>query len=199
MEKLASSALIAAAFVLGSCATIISGTSQAISIDSNIPGATVKIEGNSVGVTPFTGKVKRQKEALAVVSKDGYQSQTLVLTTSYNPVAILSIVWDYSTTDCLTGAVWEYAPNSYYVDLKPNEVSEKDFRESAELKALAMTYHAEFALEVAAGSGPLLESLHSRYFASASLGELQREIAVLSELSSIEFGEAVLLLRDAWA
>ena len=63
------------------CATIISGTTQAVSIDSNVPGATVAIEGNVVGVTPFSGKIKRQKEAIALVSHEGFTAQPLTLTT----------------------------------------------------------------------------------------------------------------------
>ena len=34
-----------------------------------------------------------------------------------NPVAILNIFWDLSTTDILTGNVVEYKPNNYYFTL----------------------------------------------------------------------------------
>ena len=34
-----------------------------------------------------------------------------------DPVAILSLVWDFSTTDFLTGSIVEYSPNNYYFTL----------------------------------------------------------------------------------
>ena len=139
---------------LTSCATIISGTSQAVSIDSNVEGATVAIEGNVVGATPFTGKIRRQKEAIALVSKDGYEAQPVTLTTSFNPVAVLSILWDWSTTDCLTGAVWDYAPNSSYVNLKPKGTSDDSFRRESSAKAFAMTFFGDLQIELCAGDGP---------------------------------------------
>lgn len=160
--------LVIAALFQTSCATIISGTSQAISIDSNVKGAEVKIEGNLVGQTPFHGKIKRQKEALAVVAADGYTAQSITLTSSYNPVAILSIFWDYSTTDCITGACWEYAPNTYFVNLKSSTTSEAEFKRQSSLLAFCMTYHGQLTLELAAGDGDLLRSLHREFFTDQS-------------------------------
>ena len=173
-----------------SCATIISGTTQAISIDSNVPGASVSIEGNAVGVTPFSSKIKRQKEAVAMVSAEGYTAQHITLTTSFNPVAVLSIVWDYSTTDCLTGACWEYAPNSYYVQLNPEGISAVDFRHEAALSAFAMTYFGDLQTELAAGSGPKIRSLHETYFPERELDQFVSELGMAPQTSAIDFGEA---------
>ena len=183
-------AAVLTAFV-SSCATIISGTSQAITIDSNVDGATVHFEGNVVGTTPFTGKVPRKKEAVATVTKDGYETQVLTLTSSFNPVAVLSIFWDYSTTDCLTGACWEYAPNSYYVDLKPKDVTESAFRQSATVKAIAMTFHSDLQIELAAGWGPKIESIHEHYFPDSSANEFFHKMSLLPHSNPILFGEGL--------
>lgn len=174
-----------------SCATVISGTSQAITIDSNVQGADVKIEGNSVGVTPYSGKIKRQKEAIAFVSAAGYSAQSVTLTTSFNPVAILSIFWDYSTTDCLTGAVWEYSPNSYYVNLKPLETADSEFRRESTLKAFAMTYFPEIQVELAASGGPRLESLRTQFADSVSPEEFLGALSTLNRFDAVSFGEGV--------
>lgn len=186
-------ALLAVAFLSG-CASIISGTSQAVTIDSNVSGATVAIEGNVVGQTPFSGKIPRKRESVAMVSKPGYVAQSVVLTTSFNPVAILSIVWDYSTTDCLTGACWEYAPNTYYVNLRPATSSVEQFRRDSELKAFAMTYHSAIKAELAIGSGSKVEAVRKEYFPSLTSAEFLAQVLALEAKSAgnpVAFGEAL--------
>lgn len=179
-----------------SCATIISGSSQAVSIDSNVEGADVAIEGNHVGATPFTGKIKRQKEAVVLVSAPGYQSQPLVLTTSFNAVSLLDILGYYlgffsTTTDCLTGAVWEYSPNSYYVNLKPKGAADSGFRSESSVMAYAMTFFGDLEIEIAAGDGPKLRALHREYFHHYELDALVHELRKASQGDPVEFGEAV--------
>jgi len=190
MKKI--SLLVLGSILLAGCATIISGTSQAVSIDSNISGATVSVEGSQVGVTPFSGKIPRKRESVAVISKPGYGTQSLTLTTSYNPVAILSIFWDYSTTDCLTGACWEYAPNNYYVNLRTASTTDSNFRKDSELKAFAMTYFNSLRSEIIVGSGEKLDALHKAYFASMSRADFISEVKSVNMAtngSPVAFGE----------
>ncbi len=182
---------ILACSVTLSCATVISGTSQAITIDSDIKGATVNFEGQNVGVTPFAGKVKRQRDAVVMVSKDGYATQTVVLTSAFNPVTVLSIFWDFSTTDLLTGACWEYAPSSYYVSLRSDGTSSAEFKESASKMAFAMTYFNDLQLEVRVGDGPLVRSFHKEYFSNQDFGTFVYTLAALGSSTAIEFGEAI--------
>lgn len=191
ISVLCSLLLAGGALLLSGCATIISGTSQAITIDSNVKGATVKVEGNVVGVTPFTGKIPRKKESVAMLSKDGYIAQPMTLTTTYNPVTVLSVLWDFSTTDCLTGACWEYAPNSYYVELKREGEDAALFDQRAFLKALGMTYYADFRTEIAAGGGPLTQSLNSRHAPWLSLDEVLQLISALPDDNPVAFGDAL--------
>lgn len=182
------------ATLLTGCASIISGTSQAVTIDSNVQGATVAIEGNVVGQTPFSGKIPRKRESVALVSKPGYVAQSVVLTTSFNPVAILSIVWDYSTTDCLTGACWEYAPSTYYVNLRPATSSVEQFRRDSELKAFAMTYYSAIKSELAVGSGAKVEAIRKEYFAGMSKDEFASKVVAVEAQaagSAVKFGEAL--------
>ena len=185
---------LGAAALFSGCATIISGTSQAVTIDSNVQGATVAIEGNIVGQTPFSGKIPRKRESVALVSKPGYAAQPVVLTTSFNPVAILSLFWDYSTTDCLTGACWEYAPSTYYVNLRPSTSSVEQFRRDSELKAFAMTYYSAIKTELASGSGAKIEAIRKEFFPAMSQDEFTAKvIAVEAQAagSAVVFGEAL--------
>ena len=50
--------------------------------------------------------------------KEGYQAVTRELTKSYDPITMGSIFWDLSITDFLSGAAMEYAPKSYYIELR---------------------------------------------------------------------------------
>lgn len=173
------------------CATIVSGTSQAISIDSNVAGASVSIGGNSVGITPYSGKIKRQRKALAMVSADGYVAQTVELTTSFNPVAILSVFWDYSTTDFLTGAVWEYAPDAYYVELRKKDADEASFRRETTLLALSMTQFSDLVVEIAAGDGPISRQIHQEYMSTMDASEYAEMLSDLPTDEPVEFARAL--------
>ena len=178
-------------FALSSCATVIDGTTQAITIDSNVPGSTVAIEGNMVGVTPWTGQIKRQRQSVAMISKDGYSTQTIQLTTSYNTTALLSIIWDYSTTDFLTGAAWEYAPNSYYANMKQEGVAEADFQRESSLMAFAMTYFGDLQTELAAGNGPKLRAMHSQFFNDRPIEQFITSAQAAPRADTVSFGESV--------
>ena len=178
-------------FTASSCATIIDGTTQAITIDSNVEGASVAVNGSSVGVTPWTGQIKRMRSGTALVSMEGYSAETLSLTTSYNTTALLSIFWDYSTTDFLTGAVWEYAPSSYYANLKSTSSSDADFRRESSLKALAMTYFGDLQTELAAGNGPKLRAMHDQYFSDRPIKEFIESVQAAPNTDNVSFGESV--------
>ena len=195
---LASSRLFISASLglLASCATIISGTSQAVTIDSNVSGATVVIDGSSVGTTPFSGKVRRRRETIGMVRKEGYVAQSFTMSSSYNPVALLSIFWDYSTTDFLTGAVWEYSPSQYYIELVPQGGNASLFRERTTLKAVAMTFHSDLLVELAAGEGQLLTMIHERFLDDRSQEAVVEQLQQLTTLDAKEFGEAVATLHS---
>ena len=74
-----------------------------------------------VGRTPFTGTIERSSKLTLRVSKEGYQSRSIVLDSSIEPV-----FWDNffvgglvgSTTDLATGSMWKISPNTYNVDLR---------------------------------------------------------------------------------
>jgi hypothetical protein len=79
-------AVFCVAFLMG-CATIVRGSSQTITINSNVDGAIVEMNGQQVGVTPFSGKLKKGKERVFRISKPGYTTQGIVLETKYDWIA----------------------------------------------------------------------------------------------------------------
>jgi hypothetical protein len=118
MVRLAS--LFFALFVFAGCATIVKGTNQTVSINSNVNGAEVIVNGERVGVTPFTGPIKRKSGTTVTVQKLGYQTKTITLTTEIESVFWGNIIIGGvlgSTTDLATGAMYYYAPATLEVDL----------------------------------------------------------------------------------
>jgi len=120
MKKILLLSLIGVNLVFGS-ATLISGTTQNVSFNSEPEGANVLIDNVKKCKTPCTLSLKRGSYDSVTFQKDGYESKNLPLETSYNGVALLSIFWDFSTTDMISGAASEYSPNKYFVELKKKE------------------------------------------------------------------------------
>jgi hypothetical protein len=111
-------ALIFSITSLFASATIFHGTTQNISINSDPEGAKVYVDGQLMGTTPVTLTLKKGKYKTIEIRKKCYKPVTLTFQKSFDPVAILNIFWDLSTTDFLTGALWEYSPNHYFVKLQ---------------------------------------------------------------------------------
>lgn len=108
--------------LLSSCATILKGSDQLVTISSNVQGATVSVNGKEVGKTPFTGEIERGSETVVVLTAKNYQAKTITLDTAIEPIfwgnVILGGVLG-STTDYSTGSMYKYAPVNINVDLTP--------------------------------------------------------------------------------
>lgn len=117
---------VAASLVLflSGCAGIIHGNDQVLTFNSEPAGAEVLLDGVSVGVTPLSTKVKKNAKSTVMIKKDGYSAQTLPLGKHFDSIAILNVFWDLSTTDMITGAAYEYDPNTYYVKLMKTEAAQ---------------------------------------------------------------------------
>jgi len=107
---------------LTGCATLISGTNQTLTFNSEPSGAEVYLDGALIGMTPVSLSVKKNKKDAFLIKKEGYKAISRDITKAYDPVTLLSIFWDYSTTDMISGAAFEYEPNSYFIQLQ--EVAE---------------------------------------------------------------------------
>ncbi|MGB5599780.1 MAG: PEGA domain-containing protein [Thiothrix litoralis] len=68
------------ASVLGGCATITRGTEQALVVESEPSGATVKLSNGMTGTTPTSFKVKRKDALTVTVSKPGYETANINVT-----------------------------------------------------------------------------------------------------------------------
>ena len=99
-------------------ATLFHGSTQNISINSQPDGANVYVDGQLMGTTPVTLSLKKGKYKTIEIRKKCYKAVTLPLQKTFDPVAILNIFWDLSTTDFITGNLWEYSPNHYFIKLQ---------------------------------------------------------------------------------
>ncbi|NPA87066.1 PEGA domain-containing protein [Caminibacter pacificus] len=111
-------ALMLAFSSLFASATIIHGTTQNITVDSDPEGAKVYVDGQLMGTTPTTLTLKKSKFKTITIRKKCYKPVTISLQKTFDPVALLNIFWDLSTTDFITGAISQYSPNHYYIKLE---------------------------------------------------------------------------------
>ena len=119
MKKIILSLSIISMFMIfTSCATVISGTQQNISFDSSPAGAAVYLDGDRIGITPFSTSLKKNKYKSFRVELDGYHTVSRSLGKEVDLVALLSFFWDFGTTDVLSGAVMKYDSNSYFIELQ---------------------------------------------------------------------------------
>jgi PEGA domain len=103
------------------CSTIINGKTQMVSVNSNVRDADITVNGMTVGRTPYAGQIIRGDKTIVTVSKDGYHSKTITLSTEFEPVFWGNIIFGGvlgSTTDNATGSMYKYAPNTLQIDLE---------------------------------------------------------------------------------
>ncbi|MDF1667276.1 MAG: PEGA domain-containing protein [Planctomycetota bacterium] len=130
-------------FVLTSytgCATILTGTHQKISVDSNPKGAIVATDGHTRARTPAVVSLTRWHSGDIVVSKEGYHPKHIVMHRTLNPYALLDLPWFLLGVvpgivavgvDIGTGAIWEYNPEMIYADLESKRAGDSESKEKA--------------------------------------------------------------------
>jgi hypothetical protein len=71
MKKIAVTLLV---ILLSGCASIINGTNQNLTFNSNPQGAKVYLDGIVMGTTPFTFQAKKNRYNNLRVEKEGYET-----------------------------------------------------------------------------------------------------------------------------
>ena len=128
---------VASALVLSGCATLFSGSSQEVEIESTPSNASVMVDGKDQGTTPTTIEVTRPEQGDApeiTINKEGYQETTLQLERQFNAVTLVNIINPLAyfplgipatgfAVDWYTGALWKYQPDGYTVELQSGSAS----------------------------------------------------------------------------
>jgi hypothetical protein len=118
LKSIVAISFASALMLMTGCATVFKGTDQVLTITSDPDGATVRIDGKPVGVTPLSTKVKKNSADSMMIEKDGFRTETMPLDKKFDGVTLLSFFWDLGTTDFVTGAAYEYQPSTYHFKMK---------------------------------------------------------------------------------
>ncbi|UCC29687.1 MAG: PEGA domain-containing protein [Phycisphaerales bacterium] len=110
------------AVVMAGCATMISGSSQTITVHSSPPGAYVQI-GHQTGTTPVTLHVPKGKDFPVEISQ-GPDKRVVALSRNLDPITLLNIIpplWPGFIVDAVTGAITKYDPNVISIDFRTGQ------------------------------------------------------------------------------
>lgn len=143
------------------CATITKGTTQMMTVNSNVEGARVFLDASEIGTTPFMGAVPKNKTALRVEAP-GYRSETVALSKTMEPAFWGNIILGGtlgSITDFATGAAYQYAPATYQVELRRADQDEEAFLEQLVVRKFALLYMDNIARDASTGSGEYLSAM----------------------------------------
>ncbi len=179
MKRLA--LLIAVCVASSGCATLFSSSDQPVSFTSEPAGATVMINSVPIGRTPTTVVLDRQTfgNHVITITAPGYQSRAFRLGKTINNVAILNLscLWSW-VTDAISGAMIEYSPGAYYLELPRNDGATRPPGVSAALR-FTLVNSEHLLTEIARGDGEFLLTLADlmavddyRAFVSALRAEL---------------------------
>jgi hypothetical protein len=153
------------ALALGGCATIISGSNQTLTVNTNVPGAQVLFNNIPIGVTPLIVSVKRGQEGVLSVQAPGYQPFQAPITKKVNGLFFVNILSGGtfgSTTDYTTGAMYAYEPDTYYVTLQPMGLTPggmAEWKRREEVRSFVLLNNEALATELAAGRGEYVDAL----------------------------------------
>lgn len=183
-----------------SCATITKGSKQLVTINCNVDGASVYLDGAEIGVTPFVGKIKKGKKML-MVKMQGYKTYSAALSSSLEGMFWGNIIIGGtlgSSTDFATGAAWAYAPASYQVELIPEGTSLKDFEKIINLKKFAMINISNISADLSNQDGEYLNSLMqlAQLKNSPENIDLVKNILIKSNGDQIAFGKLMVELLN---
>ncbi len=120
------SLIIVAAMFMNSCATILTGTTQRVTIDSTPQGADIIIDGRMMGTTPAKVRLDRDLNAFIDDAKDirleldGYYPEGYYIGTDIEPVVILNVFCPVGfALDAVTGAIMRYDSDYYNFKMEP--------------------------------------------------------------------------------
>jgi hypothetical protein len=141
------------------CATIFSSSSQDIRISSNVEGATVMLDGEVIGETPLTFNLERDtfKTHELTLRDDKHGTRTVRIKKSLDTAALFNCTFILSWgTDALTGAMMEYSPESYFIEMTPTSgaISEAN----RQLMLFVVGSYSRLLIDISRGEGEYLRT-----------------------------------------
>ena len=153
--------------LLQGCATIFTGTTQLVTINSNVNGAEVWFNQTLLGKTPLIAPVKRGQEGILKVHAPGYQDYQVAINKKINNVAYANFFGNYSsstsfTVDYTSGAMYEYEPSIFMASLLPQRTGTQQLNEwqrREKLRGFVLLNGDALASNLAAGHGEYVDVL----------------------------------------
>lgn len=112
--------------LLSGCATITRGSTEALVVESDPAGANVSLSNGMKGKTPTSFEVRRKEPLVATISKPGYETATVKLTSQMSKNGGMAMAGNIvfgglvgAAVDTGTGAGKELKPNPLQVELNP--------------------------------------------------------------------------------
>jgi len=191
--------LIFLLFLTNSCATIVSGTTQEVSFNSEPQDVEVTVGGKVIGKTPLTIQLDKKSGQAVEFNLEGYKRQTRALTTTTDSWFWGNIVIGGlfgSTTDGVSGSIHEYSPSQYYVTMVADSSDSVNSIKSdkAKIKEFIVMGYQQIVTDIARGGGEYLNSLVLMLkVADSKRTESVKKIKALSEVYTIipDFAEQV--------
>ncbi|MCF8226896.1 MAG: SHOCT domain-containing protein [Bacteroidales bacterium] len=112
--------------MVNGCATILTGTTQRMTIDSTPQGAEIMIDGRIIGTTPAKVRLDRDLNAFLDDGKavelqmNGYVPDGYVIGADIEPTFVLNVLLPFGfALDAVTGAIMRYDSDYYNFRLIP--------------------------------------------------------------------------------
>ncbi len=108
------------------CASIISGTTQSVFVNSSPSGANVEVDGLQAK-TPAKLELKRNQASHNVrVTKEGYEPANVSIGRKFNPWVAGNLLWGYGfvvgvIVDFVSGGAWDLDTDRIDLSLAPDE------------------------------------------------------------------------------
>ena len=122
---MASLQLFAALFALAAfsgCASALSGTHKSVRVTSVPPGALVRLDGTTRGITPTVIHPSTRSDHAVRVELAGYEPHDVELVRRHQVLVAANVVnglFPGTAFDAATGAVWTFRPKAIHAELMP--------------------------------------------------------------------------------
>lgn len=164
MRSLTITLFAVGAFVCSGCASVVTGTDQKVTFNSEPDGASVIVSGRALGKTPLTVDVDKGKNQSFSFQKEGYKEHVAHLSTSttswfFGNILLGGLGLVGSTTDGVSGAIYEFSPDQYFVTLTPDTASGISTSNRRRIKEIIIAFSDEFRHQLASGGGEYVNAV----------------------------------------
>lgn len=178
------------------CGTVFSGSTQDISIDSNVKDVKIYIDGAYACNTPCVYPVERASGSISIVGKkEGYEDVGIAVKSKINPVAWGNLIMPYSwTTDIVSGSAWKYRQDGVYLEMekeKRTKTAANIFTGDSETRRFALFNYGNLKAEATQGGGEYMTALSeltgkSQLELKEIINNTKGEVALAHKLTNIE-------------